>query len=461
MHHLPPGPRTANPLGFLGPIRHRILEFLDSVHREYGDIASFRVGAMRVVLLSRPDYIHEVLVVRQRNFVKGRPLELAKNLLGEGLLTSDGEVHKRQRRMVQPAFHREEIRSYGQVMTDYAMRLHERWRNGETVDMAQEMMRMALGISGKTMFNADVDGEAADVGKALASAMMLFDRLSIPLIEVMLKLPFPSTLRFRRAKKVLDSKIYRFIEEHRSQGTSQGDLLSLLLSAADGEDQGKKLTDQELRDQALIFFLAAYDTTALALTWTWYLLSQNLECEDALHEELASVLGGRIPVTDDLPNLKYTRAVFAEALRLFPPGYVLARRALEEFELDGYFIPRGATILLSPYLMHRDPRFHEHPATFDPTRWLRPPQTERPKFSYFPFGGGARVCIGDDFSWTEGILVLATLAQHWKARLVPGHPVACLPLLNLRPKYGMRMVLEKLSQGSQPAGACGNVAHAT
>ncbi len=393
--------------------------------------------------LAPPEYINEILVVRQRSFVKGRPLEVAKNLLGEGLLTSEGEVHRRQRRIVQPAFHREKVEAYAKIMTDYAIRLHQRWRGGDTVDMAQEMMRMALGISGKTMFNTDVEKDAGDVGTALTSAMKLFDRLSIPLIEVMLKLPLPSTLRFRRAKKLLDSKIYRIIHEHREHGEDQGDLLSLLLVAGDAEENGKRLTDPELRDQALIFFLAAYDTTALALTWTWYLLSQSPECEAALHHELNTVLAGRVPTIEDIHNLKYARAVFAESLRLYPPGYVIARRALEDFQLDGYVVPSGTTVLMSPYLIHRDPRYYEKPEVFDPGRWLLQPENERPKFSYFPFGGGARVCIGDSFSWTEGTLVLATLAQHWKPKLVPGHPVAYLPLLNLRPKHGMRMVLER------------------
>ncbi len=441
---LPPGPTTKNPFGFLGPVRRDIIEFLSLVAREYGDLASFRVGSMRIVLVNRPEYINEILVIRQGNFVKGRPLEVAKNLLGEGLLTSDGEMHRRQRRIVQPAFHREKIEAYAKIMTDYALRLQSCWRGGNTVDMAQEMMRMALGISGKTMFNADVENDAADVGAALTSAMKLFDRLSIPLIEVMLKLPLPSTLRFRRAKKLLDCKIYRFIHEHREQGKDQGgDLLSLLLVAGDAEENGKTLTDQELRDQALIFFLAAYDTTALALTWTWYLLSQNPECEAALHHELDTVLAGRVPTIEDIHNLKYTRAVFAESLRLYPPGYVIARRALEEFQLAGYVVPSGTTVLMSPYLIHRDPRYYEKPEVFDPGRWLLQPESERPKFSYFPFGGGARVCIGDSFSWTEGTLVLATLAQRWRPKLVSGHRVAYLPLLNLRPKHGMRMVLEQ------------------
>lgn len=440
---LPPGPTTKLPLGFLGPVRHNIIDFLARVAREYGDIVSFRVGTMRIVFVSHPDYVNEVLVLRQHNFVKGRPLEIAKNLLGEGLLTSDGELHRRQRRIVQPAFHRERIESYATLMTDYALRLGTRWRDGETIDMAQEMMRMALGISGRTMFDVDVEGEAADVGAALNAAMKLFDRLSIPLIQVLLKLPLPSTLSFRRAKKVLDSKIYRLIEEHRTAAKDPGDLLSLLLASGDEHNNGKKLTDRELRDQALIFFLAAYDTTALALTWTWYLLSQNPECEACLHSELAAVLKGRTPEIGDIPRLIYTRAVFAEALRLYPPGYVIARRAIEEFELGGYRVPRGATILMSPYLMHRDRRFYDDPEVFKPVRWLREPEIERPKFAYFPFGGGARVCIGDAFSWTEGTLVLATLGQFWKARLAPQHPVEYVPLLNLRPKYGMRMILER------------------
>lgn len=443
MQGAPPGPKTKSPLGFLGPVRRDPIDFLTQVAREHGDIARFRVGLMNVVLLNHPALINDVLVNRHKNFVKGRPLELAKNLLGEGLLTSDGAVHKRQRRLVQPAFNHEKIMSYGRVMTEYASRLSERWRDGETVDLAQDMMRMALGISSKTMFNADAEAEAEKVGEALAAAMKLFDRLSIPLIEVLLKLPLPSTLRFRRAKKVLNSMIYRIIEEHRSDGRDHGDLLSLLLVARDTETDGSGMTDEELRDQALIFFLAAYDTTALSLTWTWYLLSQNPQAEAALHEELATVLNGRIPTVADLPLLKYTRAVFAEGLRLYPPGYIIARRALESFQLNEYLIPRGSTILMSPYIIHRDHRFYDNPETFEPERWLRQPQSQSPKFSYFPFGGGPRTCIGDNFSWTEGTLVLATMAQQWTLRLAPNHVVAYLPLLNLRPKYGMCMVVHR------------------
>jgi cytochrome P450 len=434
-----PGPTTLRPLGFLRPIRRDIIAFLGGVAAKYGDVAGFRVGPMRVVLLNHPQYIKDVLVTAQHSFVKGRPLELAKNLLGEGLLTSDGEPHRRQRRIVQPAFHRERIESYGTVMTDYASQVAGGWRDAETVDVMQEMMRMALGIAGKTMLAADVDADANRIAGALVAAMSLFDRLSIPLIEVLLQLPLPSSLRFHRAKRTLDATIYRVIRERRRSHGDAGDLLSMLLKLRDEEHDGSRLSDREVRDQSLIFLLAAYDTTALALTWTWYLLSENPAAEGALHAELAAVLGGRVPGVADLPRLTYTRAVFAESMRLFPPGYVLARRALEDFTAGPYLIRRGTTVLVSPYLIQRDPRFFDDPEAFRPERWTSLPQVERSKFCYFPFGGGARTCIGESFSWTEGVLVLATIAQRWKLRRVPDQQVACLPLLNLRPKYGMRM----------------------
>jgi cytochrome P450 len=439
-----PGPTTLNPLGFLGPVRRDIIGFLREVAAKYGDVVGFRVGPLRVVLLNHPEYINQVLVASQRQFVKGRPLELAKHLLGEGLLTSDGEVHRRQRRIVQPAFHRQRIESYGDVMTQHATKTAARWHDGETIDVMQEMMRMALAIAGRTMLAADVEADAGRIANALLAAMSLFDRLSIPLIEVLLRLPLPSTLRFRRAKRTLDRTIYGIIRERRETGHDVGDLLSMLLVLRDEEGDRSRLSDREVRDQALIFLLAAYDTTALALTWTWYLLSQNPEAEARLHAELSDVLGGRVPSFGDVPRLTYTYAVFAESMRLFPPGYVLARRALEDFTAGPFRIRRGTTVLVSPYLVQRDPRFYEKPEQFCPERWTasaNPP--ERPKFSYFPFGGGARICIGESFSWTEGVLVLGTIAQRWKLRRDPTQVVEYLPLLNLRPKYGMRMIVEE------------------
>jgi len=438
----PPGPKTKNPLGFIHKIRGDIIGFLTRIALEYGDIVNFRVGPMQMYFLNHPDYIKDVLVTNQRNFSKGRPLELAKRLLGEGLLTSEGAFHLRQRRMIQPIFHKKRIESYGVVMTEYATRLGDRWVDGATVDMANEMMQMALAIASKTMFSTDIETESVGIGKALTDAMSLFDRVSIPLSELLLNLPLPSTLRFYRAKAHLDKTIYRMIEDRRKNSEKYDDLLALLLSAQDEEGDKSRMTDEQVRDEALIFLLAAYDTTALALTWTWYLLSQYPQVESALHAEIDSVLGGRLPSVEDLPQLTFTRMVFTEAMRLYPPGYIIARKALDDYEIDNYFIPAGSTILMSPFVMQRDPRYYNEPRKFNPLRWAGEAHANAPKFAYFPFGGGPRVCIGDSFAWLEGCLVMATLAQRWRMILVPGHPVAILPLLNLRPKYGMRMILE-------------------
>ena len=439
----PPGPRARIPLGHLFVFRRDVIGFLARLAKDYGDVAAFRIGPMHLCLVSRPDLVRDILTTHHQAFVKGRPLEMAKHLLGEGLLTSEGELHKRQRRMIQPMFHRERIQAYGKVMTMHADRLGRSWRHGETVDVFQEMMRLALAIAGKTMFDSDVEADATEVGEALTDAMRLFGRVAVPFSELLLKLPLPSTLRFRRAKARLDAIIYRLISRRRLSEEEHGDLLSLLLAARDDEADGAMMTDTQVRDEALIFFLAAHDTTALTLTWTWYLLSQYPRVAAALHDELDTVLGGRLPEVSDLARLRYANMVFAEALRLYPPGYVLARRALTEYPIDQYVVPKGTLILMSPYLMHRDPRYYAAPELFDPLRWESGDRADRPKLAYFPFGGGPRVCIGESFALMEGTLVLSTLAQHWGMRLVPGHPVELLPLLNLRPKHGMRMIVER------------------
>jgi cytochrome P450 len=439
----PPGPKARIPLGHLFAFRRDVIGFLARLAAEHGDVAGFRIGPMNLCLVSRPDLVRDILTTHHQAFVKGRPLEMAKHLLGDGLLTSEGELHRRQRRMIQPMFHRERIQAYGEIMATYANRLSRRWRHGETEDIFQEMMRLALAIAGKTMFDSDVEADAAEVGEALTDAMRLFGRVAVPFSELLLKLPLPSTLRFRRAKARLDTIIYRLISRRRLSGLEQGDLLSLLLAARDDEGDGAMMTDTQVRDEALIFFLAAHDTTALTLTWTWYLLSQHPAVEATLHRELDTILGDRLPEISDLSQLRYTNMVFAEALRLYPPGYVLARQALTDYAIDQYVVPKGTLILMSPYLMHRDPRYYTEPERFDPLRWETNGRGDRPKLAYFPFGGGPRVCIGESFALMEGTLVLSTLAQHWRMRLVAGHPVELLPLLNLRPKHGMRMILEQ------------------
>ena len=409
--------------------------------RDYGDLPYFRLGPYPVYLINHPDFVREIFVTQQANFIKSRALQRARILLGEGLLTSEGEFHRRQRRLVQPAFHRERLAAYGSVMAEYGVRLRERWKSGSTLDVADEMMRLTLAIVGKTLFSADVETEASEIGQSLTTVLKMFRVLMLPFSEYLEKLPLPSMRRFEKAQARLDSIIYGLIHERRKSGQDTGDLLSMLLLAQDDETGGAGMTDQQVRDEALTLFLAGHETTANALTWTWYLLSQNPDCERLLHEELDRVLEGRPPGVADLPNLLYTEKVLAEAMRLYPPAWAIGRMSTGPFELGGIKIAARSICIASPYVTHRDPRWFPDPERFDPERWTQEARDARPKFSYYPFGGGARICIGERFAWMEGVLLIAALAQKWKLRLDPAQRVEPLPLITLRTKYGMRMQL--------------------
>jgi cytochrome P450 len=388
-----------------------------------------------------------VLVTHNGNFMKGRGLQRAKRLLGEGLLTSEPPLHRRQRRLAQPAFHKQRIAAYASLMVDYTLRLQsERWRDGETLDIAQEMMHLTLAIVGKTLFDTETEQEAEEVREALSATMQSFTRFMLPYAELLDRLPLPSTRRFRQARARLDAVIYRIINERRASGTDHGDLLSMLLLAQDEEGDGTGMTDEQLRDEAMTIFLAGHETTANALSWTWYLLSQNPEAEAKLHAEVDALLCDRTPTAEDLPRLPFTEKVLAEAMRLYPPAWILGRRALGDYEVGGYRIPAGSIIIMSQYVMHRDERYFPDPARFDPERWTPEAKAARPQFSYFPFGGGPRRCIGEGFAWMEGILVLATLARSWRMRLLPAHQVETQPVVTLRPKHGMRMILERRAE---------------
>lgn len=437
----PPGPRRVLPLAGLFAYRRGPLPFFQNLAERYGDISYFRLGPQRAFFFNHPDYIKDILVTNHQNFMKGLALQRAKRLLGEGLLTSEGEFHRRQRRLAQPAFHRNRIASYADVMTAYAAQTSQGWRDGETLDISEEMMRLTLGIVGKTLFDADVASDAQEVGEAMAVAMDLFNTLTLPFFNLLQKLPLPQFRRFDNARIRLDAIIFRLIEERRRSGRDHGDLLSMLLLAQDTEGDGGQMTDAHLRDELMTIFLAGHETTANAMTWTWYLLSQNPEVESKLHEEIDEVLGGRLPVFDDVARLKYTEMVLAESMRLYPPAWALGRMALNDFEIGGYVVPKNSLVLMSQYVMHRDPRYFTDPSRFDPERWTPEAREARPQFSYFPFGGGPRRCIGEGFAWMEGILLLATMAQDWQMRLAPNHPVELKPVITLRPKHGMRMTV--------------------
>jgi cytochrome P450 len=439
----PPGPRRRFPGQNFIKFRRSPVSFLERVAREYGDIVHFSLGPQEVFFLNHPDLIKDVLVTHQQHFIKGRALQRSKRLLGEGLLTSEGNFHRRQRRLAQPAFHRQRVASYASIMTEYATRSTSHWQHNQTLDISHEMMKLTLAIVGKTLFDADVEEEAQEIGHALTEIMELFNMLLMPFSELLEKLPLPQRRRFDRAKERLDSTIYRIINERRRSGVDHGDLLSMLLHARDEETDGRGMTDEQVRDEVMTIFLAGHETTANALTWTWYLLSQHTEVEAKLHAEIDEVLGERKATTDDVPLLRYTEMVLAESMRLYPPAWAIGRLVLKDYEVNGYVLPERSLVLLSQYAMHRDARYYPEPERFDPERWTPEAREARPQFSYFPFGGGARRCIGEGFAWMEGILLISALAQQWQLRLAAGHKVLLHPVITLRPKHGMRMVVSR------------------
>ena len=443
----PPGPKARFPGELLLAFRRDPLGLFERTAHQYGDVALVRLGRTRLYLLNHPDLVKDVLVLEHRRFHKGRGLELAKYLLGDGLLTSEGEFHRRQRRLAQPAFHQQRIAGYAAAMVRQSGRLSERWAElGDrppVVDIHAEMMRVTLAIVAETLFGADVEGEAQEIGQAIATSMELFrSYMSLPFAPLLERLPLPSTRRFLKARARLDTTIYRLIAERRAAAEDRGDLLSMLLLAQDEEGSGG-MTDQQLRDEAMTLFLAGHETTANALTWSWYLLSQHPEVEARLHAELDMVLEQRRAEAADVHRLPYASAVLAESMRLYPPAWVIGRRAIMEHEVAGDRVPRGSSVLVSQWVMHRDPRFFPDPQRFNPDRWTEAARAARPRFAYFPFGAGPRICIGEQFAWMEGVLVLATLARRWRPRLVPGQRIALQPSITLRPAGGIRMVLDR------------------
>jgi cytochrome P450 len=439
-----PGPRRRFPGEFAIAVVRRPLEFLSAMQRDFGDTAAFDIGSQPIVLLSHPDQIRDVLVTHGRRFHKGRGLERARLLLGQGLLTSEGEFHLRQRRLAQPAFHRARITAYGETMASYARRRAESWTDGAALDVSAEMAAYTLAVVGKTLFDADIEHEAHEIGEALGTAIATFNFMVVPGAELLLRLPLPVARRFRRARARLDATIYQMIERRRASGGDRGDLLSMLLLAHDTEGDGTGMSDVQLRDEVITLLLAGHETTANALAWAWFLLSGAPDVEARLHAEV-DALGDRDLGADDLIRLPYTRAVLAETMRLYPPAWIVGRRALDAYQVGGYVLAPRTIVLMSQWIVHRDPRWWPSADSFQPERWLPGGSANdpgRPRFSYFPFGAGTRVCIGEQFAWMEGVLALATFARRWRLRLAPGHRVVPQPIVTLRAKYGIRMIAD-------------------
>jgi cytochrome P450 len=437
---LPPGPsERLFGLPFYRRLRRDRLAALEYLARTYGDVSTFKTGPQRLVLLNHPDYVEDVLITRARLFKKGRALERAKGLLGDGLLTSEGALHQRQRRLAQPAFHKKRISGYADAMGAQAQGTAQRWRDGAELDIVAEMNRLTLTIVSETLLGTDVDAEAAEVREAITRVLEAFPLTMSPFAPLLERLPLPIVRRYERAQARLDRLVYQMIEDRRRRPDDRGDLLSMLLLACDEEGDGGRMTDKQVRDEAMTIFLAGHETTANALAWTWYLLAQHPHVERRLHGEVDALRHDRPPTAEDVGRLPYTRMVLAESMRRYPPAWAIGRRALEDFAIGGYTVPRGTVVLVSQYLLHRDPRFFPEPECYDPDRWLPERQKGRPKFAYFPFGAGSRVCIGEPFAWMEGVLVLATLARRWRLELLETTPVPVQPTITLRPGRAIRM----------------------
>ncbi len=440
----PCGPKVSRLDGFLLATRRRdILKFLVKVAGEYGDIAHFQIGPRRIFLLNHPDYIKDALTSHYESFVKGRQVRRTRHFLGDGLLTSEGEFHRHQRRLIQPAFHRQHFAAHESVIMDHGVRLRKRWQHGQQLDIMREMKGLMLAITSKMVFDTRTDAEADEINEAVALVISQFQLFGSPLGNLLAKLPMSRARRVRKAEDRLDGIVRRRIAERRQSGEDHGDLLSMLISALDEPNSEKQMDELTVRDEAVTFFLAGYETMGTALAWTWFLLAQDQAVQAELHAELDTVLGTRLPALSDMAQLRFTKMVFAEAMRMYPPAWVLARYLIKDFKTGGYVMPAGSIVILSQYLMHHDARYFPDPSKFDPQRWTLELKATRPQYSYFPFGGGPRGCLGEGLAWIQGTLLIATIAQRWRMQAVPSRQVELHPLITLQPKRKIMLQLAR------------------
>jgi cytochrome P450 len=440
-----PGPRGYPVLGLLHKAWKTPPQFFLDAAIQYGDVVCLRLGFYRVYLISHPEHIKHVLQDNFPNYVKSPArIEKIKPLFGEGLTTSEGDMWRRQRHLIQPAFHRERIAGLAAVITDDTTAMLERWDTAadKPLDVAAEMLRLTQGIALKSLFSTDLEDEADTVDRALTIVLEHINRATWAFLDLPESLPTPRNRRFQHALCVLDNFVYRMIDERRQGGGDTGDVLSMLLNARD-EETGERMSDTQLRDELMTMFVAGHQTTANALAWTWYLLSRHPDIDLRLHTECLQVLAGRTPTYQDVPKLPYTRMVIEEAMRLYPPTWITARRPLQDDAIGGYQIPANSVVLLSPYVTQHHPKFWENPENFDPDRFTPERVAERPRYAYFPFGGGPRVCIGRSLALVEAQLILATVAQKYRLHLVPGHPVEPKAMMTLQPRHGVLMTLHR------------------
>jgi len=436
-----PGPKGGYFTGSVTDFRRDQLGFYETCAREHGDAVETKMGPYRILMIYLPDAIEEMLVTRARDFIKSPGVQLLRPLLGDGLLLSEGDTWLRQRRLVQPAFHRQRIAGYGEVMSAFADRHASEWKDGGDVEVYGEMMALTQAIVGKTLFDAEVSG--GDSHRAGAAARVLAEDFADRLSSFRLLpqwLPTPRNIRSWRAIRRLDTIVNRIIADRMASRRDHGDLLSMLIQAQDADD-GSRMTPRQVRDEAMTMFLAGHETTAVTLSWTWYLLAQNPTAEARLAGELREVLGARAPAVADLPRLRYASMVVNESMRLFPPAYGLGRQAVKPTELGGHAVYPKDIVIAPTWVVQRDPRWFDDPLAFCPERWDGDLAQRLPRFAYFPFGGGPRQCIGNTFAQMEAVLILAAIARRFRLTLVPGQRVIPTPYVTLRPEPGIRMRL--------------------
>jgi cytochrome P450 len=445
------GPSYRTPFAFLAALRRDPLAFVVNHWRDYGDAVEIRFGlpsSWKSFMFFHPDDIKYVLQEHHRNFGKGIVFRKLKRIAGEGLVFSDGELWRRQRQLIQPAFHRERIAAMADMMVDTTAALLDRWathaRSGGALDAATEMSKLTLEIVSKALFGTDLGDEKDEFADAVTAAMTYANHIMNRFFTPPLFVPTAANRLGARAIARVDRVVWRIIEQRRRETTERHDLLGMLISARDAETN-QAMDDKQLRDEVVTFLVAGHETTALALSWAWHLLAQNPDSERRLHAEVDAVLGNGHPTMSGLAALPYSRMVIEESLRLYPPAWATSRETQAADVIGGLSVPPRATITLSPYTTHRHPAFWDDPERFDPERFTPERSAQRPEFAYFPFGGGPRGCVGKQFAMMEGQVVLAMVARHFRLRSVPGHPVEPNPILTLRPRYGLQMTLEPRS----------------
>jgi cytochrome P450 len=436
-----PGPRGSLFLGSLLEAQRDPLGFFQRSIAEHGEYVGVRFGPHRYLIVNDPEAVRRVLVDNHRNYKKSRNYQGLKLVLGEGLVTSEGDFWRRQRRLAQPAFHKERLASFVRTMVADTAIMLERWRAAPlsgSFDFHQEMMRLTLRIVTRTLFSTDSDADADAVGHAMTVAIDHVNEYADAIIRIPPWVPTPKNLRFRRALRTLDALVLRIIDERRKAADKPNDLLSMLMSAQD-EETREQMTDRQLRDEVMTLVAAGHETTANALTWAFYLLAQHSDVAERVRAEVEAVLGGRPPSIEDLPRLAFIRSVLEETMRLYPPAWIIEREAMVEDRLGGYRVPRRSVVAMSPFMLHRNPRYWDRPDEFDPDRFSPGRAAPRPKYAYIPFGGGPRLCIGNAFAMMEAQIILAMVASEWSLDLAPGFSVELDPSVTLRPRRGLFM----------------------